>query len=183
MQDALLVALKAGRAPLSNPADLPWLNGVLRNRAAMRARTGARRSARERDYGSSMEDERGSAEPAMEFDALLAPMAPAARAVAILVLHGLTAEEIRWIHRLSATAFRQRLTSIRKSLKSLPADLRGEALATALHRPGIPGLETGLIRRALRATLARMPAVGSHDPDGHLILISLDAHRSGSGGN
>jgi RNA polymerase sigma factor (sigma-70 family) len=183
LQDALLAALKAGRMPLSDPADQRWLAGVLRNQAAMRARTGARRTVRERAFGASIEGEHVAADQAMAFDALLAPMPPAARAVAVLILHGLNADEIRWIHRLSDTAFRQRLTSIRKSLKSLPEALRGEALATALHRPGIAGLELGLIRRALRATLERMPGVGSHDPDGHLILISPGAHRYRCGGN
>lgn len=183
LQDALLVALKAGRAPLTDPKDVPWFTGVLRNMAAMRVRSDTRRRARELTYTGEAGDDAIPVQPTLAYDALLAPMPRAARAVAVLILHGLNADEIRWIHHLSDTAFRQRLTTIRKALKTLPAEVRGEALATALHRPGIPGLELGLIRRALRATLARMPGVGTHDPDGHLIVVPRPAHKTRNGGN
>lgn len=183
LHDALLAALKAGRYPLTDPADEIWFAGVLRNTSAMDARTGTRRRARERAYAESHEPGRTVENIDTPFDAVLARMPPAARAVAVLVLHGLNAGEICWVHRLSATAFRQRLTSIRKALKTLPEEVRAEALATALHRPGIPGLELGLIRRALVATLERTPGIGSHDPDGHLIIIASGAHDPRPGGN
>lgn len=186
LHDALLAALKAGRYPLADPADpadARWFAGVLRNTAAMDTRTGVRRRARERVYAGSTEATRDVDNIETPFDAVLAPMPPAARAVAILVLHGLNAEEIRWIHRLSATAFRQRLTSIRRALKTLPEEVRAEALATALHRQGLPELELGLIRRALVATLKRIPGIGAHDPDGHLFVIAAGAHNPRAGGN
>lgn len=183
LHDALLAALKAGRYPLADPGDARWFAGVLRNTAAMDTRTGVRRRARERVYAGSTEAPRDVDNIETPFDAVLAPMPPAARAVAILVLHGLNSEEIRWIHRLSATAFRQRLTSIRRALKTLPEEVRAEALATALHRQGLPELELGLIRRALVATLKRIPGIGAHDPDGHLFVIAAGAHNPRFGGN
>jgi DNA-directed RNA polymerase specialized sigma24 family protein len=47
LQDALLVALAAGRADLDQPADRAWLAGVLRNQARMAARGAHRRRRRE----------------------------------------------------------------------------------------------------------------------------------------
>lgn len=183
LHDALLIALKAGRSPLTDPADAPWFAGVLRNMGAMRARTAARRRARERACATPADDDLLQDDLHKAFDTVLAPMTPATRAVAILIMYGLNAREICWIHRLSPTAFRQRLTAVRKALKTLPVELRGAALATALARPGIPGLEVGLIRRALRAALERLPGVGSHDLDGHLIVLTTGAHKVRPGGN
>lgn len=181
LQDALVAALVAQREPLTDPVDERWLGGVLRKLAAMDARTAQRRRTRER---AVVPADAAAPDPvAFEHNvvaAVLAPMAPAARAVATLALHGLGPTDIRWILSLSDTAFRQRLVSVRRALGRLPAALRADALAAALHRPGSPGLDLRLIRTALRTVLARAPGVGTHDPDGHLLVL---AHKGAVGGN
>jgi DNA-directed RNA polymerase specialized sigma24 family protein len=179
LQDALLAALEAGRD------DAPWLEGVLKNQAAMTARGAMRRRRRE---AISVD-----AEPTAAFDAadhgparenLLRSLPPAARRVAVLALHGLSAEEIRWILGLADTAFRQRLTRIRKALGELPPAQRAQAQALAYLRDPARAVELqfGLVRRALKAALAGRAGLGTHDADGHLLVIR-GAHGSPPGGN
>lgn len=178
VQDVLLVALQSGR---SEPA---WLAGVLRRQAAMAVRGVVRR--RRREAGAAV-DEAGETPPPAAADpaALLQRLPPAARRVAVLALHGLNADEIRWILGLAPTAFRQRLTSIRKALAALPPEQRAESLALAYVRD--PGrtveLQFGLVRRALKAAMRAGEGLGTHDADGHLIVIGTGAHGSRRGGN
>lgn len=177
VQDALLAALEAGR---EDPA---WLDGVLRHQAAMSARTAVRRRRREAAVA-----EAGATEHAEPFpvapNPLLRQLPPAARRVAVLALHGLDAGEIRWILGLADTAFRQRLTRIRKALGELPPAQRAEAQALAYLRDPARAVELqfGLVRRALKAALAGRAGIGTHDADGHLIVIR-GAHRRPPGGN
>lgn len=184
LQDTLLAALQAGRS------DLPWLVGTLQNQAAMAARGAVRQKQREANYASldreaSVALAPSTGESAHAIDSVLARLPRAARRVAILALHGLDADEIRWILGITATAFRQRLSSIRKSLGSLPAASRGEALALAYLRDPARALDLqfGLLRRHLQAALAARPGLGTHDLDGHLLVIRPSAHTSPSGGN
>jgi RNA polymerase sigma-70 factor (ECF subfamily) len=124
---------------------------------------------------------------------LLERLPPAARRVAVLALHGLNADEIRWILGVSAVAFRQRLTSIRKVIGALPPSQRAEALALAYVRDPARtvDLQFGLIRRALMAALRGLDGIGTHDTDGHLLVVRAVAreavrgrtHTSTSGGN
>ncbi len=193
VQDALLVALGNGR---DGHDDLAWLSGVLRNRAAMQARSAIRR--RRRETVAAMDDIALDSEREPQYrhesvqssaTALLERLPPAARRVAVLALHGLNADEIRWILGLSATAFRQRLTSIRKTMGALPPSQRAEALALAYVRDPARtvDLQFGLIRRALIAALRGTAGIGTHDADGHLIVVRAvsrgDAHSSSSRGN
>lgn len=182
LQDALVAALTAQREPLTKLADERWLYGVIRKLAAMDTRTHHRRRARELHWAQTQTGEATPSESEIHvpIETLLASMTPAARSVATLALHGLEPDEIQWILNLSAPAFRQRLVSIRRGLGGLPAELRADALASALHRPAAPGLDLRLIRDALRVHLSRRSGVGTHDPDGHLLVI---AHKSRSGGN
>ena len=178
VQDVLVAALETGRN------DLPWLSGTLRNLAAMQVRGAVRRRRREAaDCGGAQTP--AEAAPVRDPQQLLRSMPPAARRVAILALHGLCAGEIRWILALSATAFRQRLTSIRKVLGTLPPTLRAETLALAYVRD--PGrsvdLQFGLVRRALKAALCGEAGLGTHDADGHLLVLRPIAHASPPGGN
>ena len=63
-------------------------------------------------------------------------------------------------------------THMPKRWKSLPQDAREHALDSARHRRTLgQQLESGLIRRALIAWLHEVPGVGTHDPDGHLIIL------------
>lgn len=183
VQDALLIALEQGRQD-----DTAWLAGVIRNQATMQARTAIRRRRRE---AAVAEDDITPVREEMPPSgaALLGRLPPAARRVAVLALHGLNAEEIRWILGLSATAFRQRLTSIRKTLGALPPSQRAEAMALAYVRDPTRSVELqfGLIRRALKAALRGVDGIGTHDADGHLIVLRTaaraGAHTSTGAGN
>ena len=169
VQDVLVAALEAGRF------DEPWLAGVMRNQAAFTARGAIRRRRREASVG--MANEAASAEPTSaspaNAQAVLSALPPASRRVAVLALHGLGPEEIRWILGLTPAALRQRLSRIRRQLGELPAPLRAEALALAYVRDPARSadLQFGLVRRALKAALNGRAGIGTHDADGHLIVI------------
>ena len=180
VQDALLAALEAGRE------DAAWLDGVMRNLAALAARGAGRRRTREMAWADATEadaPEPPAAPPAVRA-AMLRRLPPAARRVAVLALHGLSAEEVRWILGITDTAFRQRLTRIRRALGELPPAQRAQAQALAYVRD--PGrsvdLQFGLVRRSLKAALAGRGGLGAHDPDGRLFVIR-SAHGSAPGGN
>lgn len=179
VQDVLLAALEAGR---DDPA---WLEGVLRNQAAMTARGAVRRRRRDAlvaETGALASPDAPAAAPIA--GPLLRQLPPAARRVAVLALHGLDADEIRWILGIADTAFRQRLSRIRKALGDLPPAQRAEAQALAYVRDParVVELQFGLVRRALKAALAGRAGLGTHDADGHLIVIR-GAHGPAPGGN
>lgn len=184
LQEVLLAALRAGRA------DPPWLAGVLRRQAALAVRGMVRARRRERHAAEDAPpgDHEPVTETAADADAasrVLRQLTPAARQVALLALHGLSAEEIRWVLELSVAAFRQRLTSIRKSIDLAPPGLRAQARALAYVRDPARSvdLQFGLVRRALKAAIGGRAALGTHDQDGHLLLIRRHAHASDAGGN
>lgn len=184
VQDTLLAGVVAGRH------DLPWLSGVLRRQAAMAARTAVRRRLREAQAGLDVED---AGDPATLGDAAhpatqllwLGTLPPSARRLAVLALHGLSADEIRWILRIEPTAFRQRLTRIRKTLAAQSPTVRADSIALAHLRDPARRVDLafGLARRALKAAMQAGEGLGTHDPDGHLILIDAGAHISRSRGN
>lgn len=180
VQETLLAAVSAGRH------DLPWLSGVLRRQAALAARTGIRRRRREGEGDPpSADDDPAHASASCSAAcrrAWLATLPPSARRVAVLVLHGLGADEIRWILRLPPTAFRQRLTRIRHGLSQLAPALRDDLQAGCEPRRTVD-LPFGLTRRALKAAMQAGEGLGTHDEDGHLILIDGGAHTSPLRGN
>jgi RNA polymerase sigma-70 factor (ECF subfamily) len=188
VQDVLVIALEARKEDPARLAGSAWLAGVLRRRAAFFVRSAVRRRRREAGYTPGDGDPH-ALEPRADPTTLLGRLPPAARRVAILALHGLTADEIRWILQLSPGAFRQRLTTIRKALGNLAPEQRAEALALAYVRDPQRScaLQFGLIRRALKSALAKSPGLGTHDSDGHLIVIAtaarVDAHTRGGRGN
>lgn len=187
VQETLVAALQAGRD------DLPWLYGVLRRQAALQARTAARRRRREHavaiDRVDTTDTTDTDAVPPPAIAAVLDGLPPAARRVAVLALHGLSADEIRWLLGLSATAFRQRLTSIRRKLAATAPASRSESLALAYLRDPARSadLQFGQIRRALKAAMPMGEGLGGHDLDGHLLLIRSPArggaHTCDGGGN
>lgn len=184
VQDALLIALEQGRS--DDPA---WLAGVIRNQAAMQARSAIRRRRREAAAVTDEDVAPTHEETPPSAGALLERLPPAARRVAVLALHGLNAEEIGWVLGINAAAFRQRLTSIRKAMGVLPLSQRAEALALAYVRDPARtvDLQFGLIRRALNAALGGTDGIGTHDADGHLIVLRAAmpgrAHTSPARGN
>lgn len=184
VQETLLAGVLAGRH------DMPWLSGVLRRQAAMAARAGVRRRRREALAGMQADDTMEpfachAPEHAPPPPAWLATLPPSARRLAVLALHGLSADEIRWILRIPDTAFRQRLTCIRKTLAVQAPSVRAESLALAYLRDPARSADIpfGLTRRALKAAMQAGEGLGTHDPDGHLILIDGGAHTSPSRGN
>jgi RNA polymerase sigma-70 factor (ECF subfamily) len=176
LQDALLAGLEAGRG------DPAWLEGVMRNQAAMAGRSAARRRAREQAQDPPQPQADVQEPPRAE--PLLRLLPPSARRVAVLALHGLDLAEIQWILGIAPTALRQRISRIRRALGELPPALRADALALAYVRDPARAadLQFGLVRRALKAALAASAGLGTHDADGHLLVIR-GAHSPAPGGN
>ena len=180
VQQTLLAGLEAGR---DDPA---WLAGTLRNLAALAARGGARRRRRELAASDAADAVPPGPAPVPPSPLpLLTALPPAARRVAVLALHGLSADEIRWLLDIPDTAFRQRLSRIRKAVGELPPAQRAEATALAYVRDPARSVELqfGLVRRALQAVVGLRPGLGTHDADGHLLVIHRRAHKPGPGGN
>lgn len=162
VQQAVLAALEAGRTDLSAPETRRWLAGVIRNRAAFDARTSARRRRRETAWSDALAPQRtpdgGAPDDAVRH------LSPALRVTALLALSGHTRQEIGWLLNLSDEALRQRISQLRKALARAEGDqAAGPAGALAFGR----------IRRALLAPARRDQAfLASHDPDGHLFVVS-----------
>ncbi len=186
LHESLLAAVQARRTDLSDDHNRAWLGGTIRNKAMMAARTAGRRKRREAAVGASEIPPSQPALPALAaadegtYHAIRS-LPPGARIVAILALHGLTREEIACALDLAPAALRQRLTTLRKRWGDLSQDVRDEAIDRAHARRRTLGqaLESGLIRRALLAFLHEQPGVGTHDPDGHLIILDTRS-RSGA---
>ncbi len=177
LQESLLIAFEQERLDFTIEQNRKWFTGVLKNRAAMTARSEARRKNREKRAvatlmpSSPSDPELGSY--AEVYRQLLNELTPAARKVMALILSGLNRDEVCSALGLSSTALRQRLTTIRTALKQLPEDLQREALALAYRRrpERAQDLAIGLIRRALHRLLQQESGIGTHDPDGHLLII------------
>ncbi len=176
LQDALLEAVRAGRADLSQAANHRWLLGTLRNLGAMAARGAVRRRLREQARTSAEEVVLTSVgvptwqdSPALA--ARLDTLPPALRRVADLALAGHDRREIAWLLRLGDATLRQRIAALRRRLDELAFEREDEqAPASELALP------LGLIRRALLPVVVARDGVGAHDPDGHLLVFS--ARRS-----
>jgi len=187
LQEALVVAIKENRLDFSLDDDTKWLVGVMRNKALQEARTVSRRKNRDHSFSSEQpletEANQDESDKAAQhaLNTLLDKLSPAARKVAVLVIHGLGRTEICALLDVSAAAFRQRLTSIRKALGPLPPKLQQEVIALAYASRKNRGKDTdlpiGLIRKALLKSLRgnvneHIQSIGTHDPSGHLIVVS-----------
>ncbi len=169
LQDALLEALRSGRADFSQASTLRWLTGTMRNLATMAARTAYRRRLRD----TSWSNERDAADAPRPIPApwrddprvaeAVSALPPSLRRVAELALSGLDRDEIAWILGVSAVALRQRISALRKRLCDL------DSAPTAAGGLDLP---VGLIRRALLPVVRAKNAPGTHDPDGHLIVLT-----------
>lgn len=172
VQETLLASLQAGRA------DLPWLHGVMANLAMMQARTAGRRRKREAFAANSQMQVIDEDPPAHDavVPAWIVQLPPSARQVAVLALHGLSAQEIQALLQIAPAAFRQRLSRIRRGLQALSPALRAEAAnhAAAGDPRRSVDLQFGLVRRALKAAL-RGRGLGTHDLDGHLLVLNISA--------
>jgi DNA-directed RNA polymerase specialized sigma24 family protein len=161
VQQAVLAALEAGRTDLASPETRRWLAGVIRNRAAFDARTSARRRRRETAWSDVLALQNTSPDDTLAA-ASVKHLSPALKVTAMLALSGHTRQEIGWLLNLSDEALRQRISQLRK------------ALAGADPAAGPAGaLAFGRIRRALLSPARRDQAfLASHDPDGHLFVVS-----------
>ncbi len=164
LQDALIEAIRVGRADFTRPEHRRWLVGVMRNKARMAARGAIR--GRTRD--TAWQEMRSTPSTAGEtpVSALLTGLPPALKAVAALALSGHDRREIAYLLRLDDVTLRQRISALGKRLR-----------AAGLELPeGTPGLGLNLaygrIRDALLPALLREGGVfASHDPDGHLFIV------------
>jgi DNA-directed RNA polymerase specialized sigma24 family protein len=164
VQDALVVALTSGRMDLGDPAVGRWLAGVVRNKARMLARGAGRRRRREASWAREDAD-RPAAEPD-DLGAIASRLPQSLRVLFALILSGHNRAEIAWLLGLADTALRQRVTALRRALRT----------AGVAMPEGMPGLTLdiayGRLREALLPELKRDGGVlASHDPDGHLIFV------------
>jgi len=168
VQSVFLRALERG-VDLAAKERRAWLRGALRRHAAFEARLAGRRRRREARWFEA----RGAGDAplrAWRFSAeFLAQLQPSVRALATLASADLNPEEIRSVLRLSGTAFRKRLSALRRFVREASeAGLtvvtgRGTAYALGHARAGV--IES--LRRRPQALL------GSHDPDGHPLIFAI----------
>ncbi len=133
---------------------------IRRHRQARRVRRPLSRLRRRRETGWN-EAQPNAAANATAASPELAHLSPALRVTALLALSGHTRQEIGWLLNLSGEALRQRISQLK----------RAGAGATEAGPTG--ALAFGRIRRALLDSTRRNEALlASHDPDGHLFVIS-----------
>ncbi len=183
LQDALLEAVRAGRADLTQAANYRWITGTIRNLGAMRARGAVRRRLREARWTA---EDTNHHEPASALESVplpwreipeIAQLPPSLQQVALLALSGHDRREIAWLLKVSEAAMRQRIAMLRRKLRQLETP--------GAHGPSADrALPLGLIRRALLPVVVASQSAGAHDPDGHLLVLSRkDAHVLPIGGN
>ncbi|HET6340149.1 MAG TPA: hypothetical protein VFG30_43365 [Polyangiales bacterium] len=177
VQTVFLQALERGVSDLDLPDRRAWLRGALRRRALFEARVAGRRRRRE----SRWSDAGGSANPASpapwQFSAeFLAQLQPSVRALAALASADLNPDEIRSVLRLSGTAFRKRLSLLRRFVR----DASESGLSIVVTRNTVYAL--GPARATVIESLRRRPqsVLGTHDPDGHLLIIAVHTPESTS---
>jgi len=163
LQDCLLIALEARRGDLTRVENRRWLAGVMKNRALLDGRSAVRRRQREADFHATVTDVAPKLIPSVP---AVADLPPALRTTALLALSGHNRTEIAWLLQLSDTALRKRISEIRRRWSGGGDDVP--------HMVALRGnLPFGLMRRALLSRVRRRRvALGSHDPDGNLFVVS-----------
>jgi RNA polymerase sigma-70 factor (ECF subfamily) len=176
VQTVLLQAIERGVSELSAVERRAWLRGALRRRAAFDARVAGRRRSRE----SRWLETRGVIDPAAtpwRFSAeFLAQLQPSVRALAALASADLNPDEIRAVLRLSGTAFRKRLSMLRRFVR----EAAEAGLSVVAVRSTVYAL--GPARASVIESMRRRPqsVLGSHDPDGHPLIFAVRAPKSTS---
>jgi DNA-directed RNA polymerase specialized sigma24 family protein len=184
VQDALVEALERSKTDWRAPEETAWLRGVVRRRAAFEARSAVRRRRREALAARVTGGAEGHVRQGWEWsEQMLASLPPSLRVLAVLVAADLTGAEIRWALRLTDTAFRKRLSALRKAVQQVLED--PDATVTVPRRPGFA---LGALRGELLRALKRQgnAALAAHDPDGHPLIFCFSitrAHGSGTCGN
>jgi DNA-directed RNA polymerase specialized sigma24 family protein len=175
VQTVFLYALERGVA-LDAAARRSWLRGALRRRALFEARLAGRRRKREAGWFEA----RGPGDPAprpWRFSGeFLAQLQPSVRALAALASADLNPDEIRAVLRLSGTAFRKRVSVLRRFVREA-----SDAGLTVVTAPAV-AYALGPARAGLIESLRRRPqaVLGSHDPDGHPLIFAARAPESDS---
>lgn len=165
VQDALLEAVRQGREDLSQPQNVRWIAGIMRNRVRMAARRAVR--ARSRDGAwLALQAHVAMPQPPASPEAILEGLPRALKAVAALVLTGHDRREIAYLLRLSDTALRQRVVALKRHLAGRGVDMPQGSTGLKLDLP------YGRIRKTLLPELLRHGGVfATHDPDGHLFIV------------
>jgi DNA-directed RNA polymerase specialized sigma24 family protein len=183
VQSVLLDALERGITDFGAPERRAWLRGALRRRAAFTARTAGRARRRDGQWFDAtvarVAAERSRA-PWRFSRELLERLPASLRTIAVLASAELQPQEIRSVLRLTDTAFRKRLSMLRRTVRE--ASLAGVAVVTTAS----DAFALGDRRAALIAALRRQPgwAVATHDPDGHPLILSIaGAHKTPPAGN
>ncbi|MFK3866327.1 RNA polymerase sigma factor [Pseudoalteromonas rhizosphaerae] len=164
LQTALLAAIEAKRSDLSCVNNRRWIIGVLRNQSTFNARSAARRKTREASvaYLRNMQTQ-SEVSPHHFVDTL----PPSLKTTALLALTGHTKKEISWLLRASDMALRQRIVQIKRRWRLYDG-------GDIFELKGLIGeLPFGQIRKALlKAPCRDDDTVASHDPDGHLFMVT-----------
>jgi DNA-directed RNA polymerase specialized sigma24 family protein len=174
--DVLEIALAKGVNDWSSSERQAWLRGVARRRAAFVLRGSARRKRRELLAGAPLAVESSSWiwEPWF-----LTSLPRSLRSLATLASADLCAAEVRWLLEITDTALRQRLSALRRALRGC------EELPTLPAPEPEPRAAFGARRAQVLAHLQRRGgrAIATQDPDGHVIFLRMDAHKSEPSGN
>src|SRR5690606_14285782 len=145
--------------------------------AAFLARGQARRRKREQLVEGDGQG-KGARRGAWRWEpSFLASLPKSWRRVAVLATADLGSAEIRWVLGLTDTAFRQRLSALRRAIREAPE-------LPTLPAPE-PSFALGGRRSHLLAALKARPGalLATHDPDGHGILLCSVPHESAGCGN
>ncbi len=157
------------------PPAAGYLHGALRRRRAFLYRTAARRRERELQAAAAQAaaHERGEAEGRKWRwqEDFLASLPASLRQLALFLSADLQKREIAALLDLSDAALRQRLSGLRARVRAW-GDPREDA-----ERPEAEGPPRGPLRAALVSGARRLPGfkLGFHDPDGHLLAVSVDS--------
>ena len=165
VQDAYLAAYLAGFSDFDCENTRKWLVGTVRNKALMALRGERRRRDRESHW--PMEPTGGCDDGTQDFVQLLNSLTPALKVVLALALSGHNRREIAYLLKLSDMALRQRIRALKIHIATaglpMPSELTGLK----------PGLDYGRLRGALSSKLSTQTGtLASHDPDGHLFVVS-----------
>lgn len=171
VHSVLLQAIERGVTGLSDAERRAWLRGALRRRALFDARVAGRRRRREGRYVEARAVIDPEATPWRFAPEFLAQLQPSVRALAALASADLNPNEIRAVLHLSGTAFRKRLSLLRRFVQgATEAGLSIIAVRSTVYA-------LGPVRASLIESMRKRPeaVLGSHDPDGHPLIFAVRA--------
>lgn len=165
VQEAFLAAFLTGLTDFEAVETRKWLVGTVKNKARMARRGTVRREGRESQWLMTQAD--AFTDEYHELAELLETLTPPLKAVAALALSGHNRREIAYLLNLTDAALRQRILALKRHILA-------EGIAMPAELPGLVlGVAYGRLRGALLSKLFQRGGVlASHDPDGHLFVIS-----------